>query len=85
MTFLCNGDPVYLEVFDVESRVAFVSPAICRGFDPTQPEQPVLLPNVSAHALTGILEYCRFHTAPGEILRDIIAVHHNSISYRFIF
>jgi len=58
------------QVFDIESRVAFVSPAVCRGFDPTKPEEPVLLPNVSAHALNGILEYCQFHTAPGRSAKE---------------
>ena len=28
------------------------------------------LPNVSANALTGILEYCRFHTAPGRSAKE---------------
>jgi len=58
------------QVFEVESRVAFVSPAVCRGFDPTNPEAPVPLPNVSANALSGILEYCRFHTAPGRSAKE---------------
>eukprot|EP00656_Telonema_subtile_P015760 TRINITY_DN18296_c0_g1_i2.p1 TRINITY_DN18296_c0_g1~~TRINITY_DN18296_c0_g1_i2.p1 ORF type:complete len:398 (-),score=99.89 TRINITY_DN18296_c0_g1_i2:320-1513(-) len=58
------------KVFEVESRVAFVSPALCRGFDPTNPHTPIKLANISSHVLERILEYCRFHTATGRSAKE---------------
>merc|ERR1712166_707331 len=58
------------KVFEVESRVAFVSPAICRGFDPTAPSNPIKLANISSHVLERILDYCRFHTATGRSAKE---------------
>jgi flagellar biosynthesis GTPase FlhF len=57
-------------IMEVEKQIAFLSPVLQMDWDPTQPERPVLLHKVSADALRRIVEYCRFHLAPGHSIKE---------------
>ena len=49
----------------LEKRIAFLSPVLQLSYDPATPDEYIELPEVSAQALSRVIEYCRFHLAPG--------------------
>eukprot|EP01051_Picozoa_sp_SAG22_P007466 SAG22_NODE_527_length_9437_cov_3.575712_6_plen_183_part_00 len=58
------------EIHPLEKRIAFLSPVLQLSYDPANPEAEIDLPEVSSHALDCVLEYCRFHLAPGHSIKE---------------
>ena len=58
------------EILEIEKEIAFLSPFLQLGFDPDEPDTPILLQKVSADAMDRVCEYCRFHLAPGHSIKE---------------